>query len=69
MDRPNTELASAVDEALNIDDVRTAAAFLVSRGAGFALTCRVLAEPARRRAAATTTAPAAREPRARPSSA
>jgi hypothetical protein len=31
--------------------VRLAAQFLARRGAGFALTCRVLAEPARRRAA------------------
>lgn len=52
-DRLNTELASAVDAAINLaeqQDVRTAADLLADHGAGFALTCRVLAEPARRRA-------------------
>jgi hypothetical protein len=51
--RPNTDLAAAVDQALAIaieQDARAAAHFLESRGAGFALTCRVLAEPGRRRA-------------------
>lgn len=54
-DRLNTELAAAVDAAIVLaeqQDVRTAAAFLADHGAGFALTCRVLAEPTRRRAAA-----------------
>jgi hypothetical protein len=64
-DRPNTELAHAVDAALSIDDVRAAAAYLADYGAGFALICRVLAEPARRRAAKTKEAPAGRPPRAR----
>jgi hypothetical protein len=63
-DRPNIELSRAVDHALTMADVRAAAAFLADQGAGFALICRVLAEPARRRAA-TTAAPAAREPRGR----
>jgi len=63
-DRPNTELARVVDEALAMVDRCTAAAFLAGHGAGFALICRVLAEPARRRAA-TMGAPAARAPRAR----
>lgn len=49
MDRPNTELAHAVEHALTMDDVRAAAAFLAGHGAGFALTCRVLAEPTKRR--------------------
>jgi len=66
MDRPNTELARAVDEALMMDDVRAAAAYLADHGAGFALTCRVLAEPARRRPAATTAAPAIPQLRDRP---
>ena len=48
-DRPNINLAAAVDEARALADVRAAAAFLADRGAGFALICRVLAEPARRR--------------------
>jgi hypothetical protein len=64
-DRPNTDLAAAVDQALTMADVRAAAAFLADHGAGFALICRVLAEPKRRRAEATTAAPAARTPRAR----
>ena len=59
-DRPNTILATAVDQALNMADVHAAAAFLASRGAGFALICRVLAEPARRRTPAVPAAPAAR---------
>lgn len=52
-DRPNTDLATAVDAALLLAEqhgVRAAAAFLAEHGAGFALTCRVLAEPGRRRA-------------------
>jgi hypothetical protein len=52
-DRPNTDLAAAVDEALAAQlelGTRTAAAFLEANGAGFALICRVLAEPGRRRA-------------------
>jgi hypothetical protein len=51
-DRPNSDLALIVDLALlRVDKlgVRGAAAFMASRGASFALTCRVLAEPARRR--------------------
>lgn len=50
--RPNTGLAATVDQALDLAEeqgARAAAAFLTARGAGFALTCRVLAEPARRR--------------------
>lgn len=62
--RPNVELAQIVDHALTMGDVRTAAAFLVEHGAGFALICRVLGKSARYRAA-TTEAPAAPEPRAR----
>lgn len=53
-DRPDIKLAEAVDQALAMvpeHGVQAAAAFLADRGAGFALTCRVLAEPARRRAA------------------
>lgn len=68
-DRPNTELTRAVDEALTMRDVRAAAAYLADHGAGFALICRVLAEPARRRPATTTSAPAEQAPRARPPSA
>jgi len=52
-DRKNSDLALAVDLALVLaksQGVRRAAAFLQARGAGFVLTCRVLAEPARRRA-------------------
>lgn len=52
-DRPNTELAAAVDHALMLAEgqgAQAAAAFLAAQGARFALTCRVLAEPARRRA-------------------
>jgi hypothetical protein len=64
-DRPNTKLAHAVDQALTMPDVRAAAAFLVDHGAGFALICRVLAEPTRRRPEATTAAPAAHERRGR----
>ena len=51
--RPNTDLAAVVDPALALAEkqgTRAAAAFLIARGAGFALTCRVLAEPERRRA-------------------
>ena len=49
-DRPNTELATVVDQALVMADRLAAAQFLEASGAGFALTCRVLAGPARRRA-------------------
>jgi hypothetical protein len=52
-DRPNTPLAAAVDQALAVADeygARAAARFLTEAGADFALACRVLAEPARRRA-------------------
>lgn len=72
IDRPNTDLAAAVDVALLLAEqqgVRAAAAFLASRGAGIALICRVLQEPARRRSAATTPVPATRPPRARAPSA
>lgn len=51
-DRPNTILAVTVDQALDIYcelGRHAAAAFLESHGASFALTCRVLAEPERRR--------------------
>lgn len=51
-DRPNTTLAAAVDLALDIFvelGPRAAAMFLADRGASFSLTCRVLAEPERRR--------------------
>jgi len=50
--RRNTHLASIIDQALALAEnqgMRAAAAFLTERGAGFALTCRVLAEPERRR--------------------
>lgn len=51
--RANSTLADAVDRALAIEiehGARAAARFLTDNGAGFALTCRVLAEPGRRRA-------------------
>jgi hypothetical protein len=50
--RPNTDLAAAVDQALALaieQGARAAARFLEGQGAGFALTCRVLTEPERRR--------------------
>jgi hypothetical protein len=50
--RSNTDLAITVDLALLLARTKgpqRAAAFLTARGAGFALTCRVLADPARRR--------------------
>jgi hypothetical protein len=53
-DRPNRTLSTDVELALFLVDrvgLRAAAQFLEARGAGFALICRVLAEPARRRAA------------------
>jgi hypothetical protein len=49
MDRPNTELARAIDEALITDDVRAAATLLAKRGVPFAVICRVLGKAARRR--------------------
>jgi hypothetical protein len=52
-DRLNTDLAAAVDQAAAIHielGPRAAAAFLEAQGAGFALICRVLEEPERRRA-------------------
>ncbi|MGJ7914815.1 hypothetical protein ACI48D_04960 [Massilia sp. LXY-6] len=52
-DRPNTTLAIDPDYALGIEielGTRAGTAFPEQRGAGFALTCRVLAEPDRRRA-------------------
>jgi hypothetical protein len=51
--RPNTDLAAAVDRAQTVaieQGTRAAARFLINNGAGFALACRVLAEPERRRA-------------------
>ena len=51
--RPNTDLAAAVDQALTMleqQGARAAADFLQARGSGFRLTCRVLADPERRRA-------------------
>lgn len=65
-DRPNRTLSADVELALLLVDlvgVRLAARFLARRGADFALTCRVLAEPARRRAAARTAALAEPAPR------
>lgn len=50
--RTNTELAAAVVIALAIAPVlgvQMAARYLERSGAGFALTCRVLMQPARRR--------------------
>jgi hypothetical protein len=52
-DRPNTQLAATVDQALIVleqQGIGAAARFLEASGARFALICRVLAEPARRRA-------------------
>ena len=51
-DRPNAELAAAVEAALNMikmHGMRAAATYLAEHGAGFALICRVLAEPGQRR--------------------
>jgi hypothetical protein len=51
-DRPNTTLAAAVEQAQAVADeygVQAAARFLTEAGAGFALACRVLGEPGRRR--------------------
>lgn len=51
-DRPNRRLSSDVELALALAEragVRIAARFLAKRGAGFAVICRVLADPARRR--------------------
>jgi hypothetical protein len=53
-DRPNRAHAAVVDDALALAEqqgVDAAAAFLAAHGVGFAVTCRVLKEPARRRAA------------------
>jgi hypothetical protein len=61
-DRPNRALSADVDLALALVEqigVHAAATFLASRGANFALTCRVLAEPVRRRASAVAAAPPA----------
>jgi hypothetical protein len=61
IDRPNRVLSADVDLALMLFAQigrHAAAAFLASRGAGFALTCRVLADPARRRAVKSPPAPA-----------
>lgn len=60
-DRQNTDLASVVFQAVakaETEGAHAAAAFLMERGASFALTCRVLAEPGRRRAEAILAAPA-----------
>jgi hypothetical protein len=62
-DRSNTHLAAAVDQALDIHHElgpRAAASFLAEQGAGFALTCRVLAEPERRRGRALDLPPSER---------
>jgi hypothetical protein len=48
-DRPNSDLAAAVNHALTLIDRIAAAHFLEARGAGLALICRVLMEPERRR--------------------
>jgi hypothetical protein len=51
-DRPNRTLSSDVELALILAErvgVQVAARFLTKRGAGFALTCRVLGDPDRRR--------------------
>jgi hypothetical protein len=51
-DRSNRALSSDVEVALVLAGrvgVRIAARFLANRGAGFALICRVLGEPERRR--------------------
>jgi len=51
-DRPNEQFAAVVDQALALAEtrgVRVAASFLTQYGADFALICRVLQEPARRR--------------------
>ncbi len=58
-DRLNRRLSADVDLALLLVDLvgaRVAARFLAARGADFALICRVLAEPARRRSASRQTA-------------
>lgn len=51
-DRPDSRLAADIELALLLAEragVRLVARFLTRRVAGFALICRVLAEPARRR--------------------
>lgn len=51
-DRQNSRLSADVELALVLAEtvgVHAAARFLTKRGANFALTCRVLGEPARRR--------------------
>jgi hypothetical protein len=51
-DRANTDLATVVDQALAVrleHGSSVVARFLTERGAGFALTCRVLTEPSCRR--------------------
>lgn len=60
-DRPNTELAAAIDAALTValeHGQHAAARLLLAHGVGFALICRVLAEPERRRAPRAVLAPA-----------
>lgn len=55
--RHNTALAAAIDQMLAEPwDKRVAARFLLEHGAGLALICRVLAEPARRRRQVADTA-------------
>lgn len=50
--RTNTDLAALIDLAFDVEieeSTRAAAHFLETNGVRFALTCRVLAEPTRRR--------------------
>jgi hypothetical protein len=60
-DRQNSRLSADIELALALAEtagVHAAAKFLTKRGAGFALICRVLAEPTRRRS--TESSPAGR---------
>lgn len=71
-DRPNRTLSADVELALLLVDLvgaHLAAKFLTRRGADFALTCRVLGEPAHRRVGARTSEPAEPAPRDHPQSA
>lgn len=55
-DRPNSTLSAAIDHVLAEQrNPHDAARLLLKHGAGFALICRVLAEPARRRASVDLT--------------
>jgi hypothetical protein len=59
-DRPNIDLAAAVDQALAMldqEDKQAAARFLEGRHATFALICRVLTEPGLRAHAPLTCSP------------